>query len=223
MKIDRCKKLVCNLYNKENYVMYIIALKQTLHLGLILEKVQKDNRIQPRSMAEALHSINKELRIKFKNDFENILFKFMNNSVFRKTIASVRKHRLVANNRRSCHLVLKPNYCATKRFSEKLKLTEMNKTEVKMNKLVYLGLLTQDISKIVMYEYWYDFVKLKYGDNAKLCYTDTNCFKVHAKFKDIYVDLAKNVDEIFNTSNYEVEKPIPIGKNKKVIGLMNEN
>lgn len=79
----------------------------------------------------------------------------------------------------------------------------MNKTEVKMNKLVCLGLSIPDISKIAMPEYWYDFSKPKYGDNVKLCYADTNCFKNHVKFKDIYEE--RNVDERFNTSNYEVK------------------
>ena len=79
----------------------------------------------------------------------------------------------------------------------------MNKTEVKMNKLVYLGLSIPDISKIAMSEYRYVFSKPKYGDNVKLCYADTNCFKDHLKFKDIYVE--ENVDERFNTLNYEVK------------------
>ena len=79
----------------------------------------------------------------------------------------------------------------------------MNKTEVKMNKLVYLGLSIPDISKIAMSEYRYVFSKPKYGDNVKLCYADTNWFKYHVKFKDIYVE--ENVDERFNTLNYEVK------------------
>ena len=79
----------------------------------------------------------------------------------------------------------------------------MNKTEVKMNKLVYLGLSIPDISKIAMSEYRYVFSKPKYGDNVKLCYADANCFKDHVKFKDIYVE--GNVDERFNTLNYEVK------------------
>ena len=79
----------------------------------------------------------------------------------------------------------------------------MNKTEVKMNKLVYLGLSIPDISKIAMSEYRYVFSKPKYGDNVKLCYVDTNCFKDHVKFKDIYVE--ENADERFNTLNYEVK------------------
>ena len=92
----------------------------------------------------------------------------------------------------------------------------MKKTKVKMNKPIYLGLSILEISKILMYQFWYDYMKPKYGDNVKLCYMDTDNFIIHIKTEDI----ADDVEKRFDTSNYEVNKPLPIGKNKKVIGLM---
>ena len=79
-----------------------------------------------------------------------------------------------------------------------------------------------EISKILMYEFWYDYMKPKYGDNVKLCYTDTDSFKMNIKTEDLYKDIANDVEKRFDTSNYEVDRPLPKGKNKKVIGLMKD-
>ena len=94
----------------------------------------------------------------------------MNNAVFGKTMENERKHRdikLVATNKRRNQLVSEPNYHTTKWFSENLLAIEMKKTKVKMNKPVYLGLAILEISKTLMYEFWNDYVKPKYGDNVK--------------------------------------------------------
>ena len=91
-----------------------------------------------------------------------------------------------------------------------------------MNKPAYLGLPILEISKTLMYEFWYDYVKPKYGDNVKLCYMDTGSFIMHIKAEDFYKDITVDVEERFDTSNYEVNRPLPTGKNKKVIGLMKD-
>ena len=96
----------------------------------------------------------------------------------------------------------------------------MKKVKVKMKKPIYLGLSILEISKIIMYEFWYDYVKKKYGDMVKLCYMDTDSLIMNIKTKDFYKDIAQDVEERFDTSNYGVDRPLPKGKNKKVIGLM---
>ena len=98
----------------------------------------------------------------------------------------------------------------------------MKKTKVKMNKPVYLGLSILETSKTLMYEFWYDYMKPKYGDNVKLCYMDTDSFIMHIKAENFHKDIAEDVEKIFETSNYDVNRPPPTGKNKKVIGLMND-
>ena len=103
----------------------------------------------------------------------------MDNAVFGKTMENVRKHRnikLVTTERRRNYLVSEPNYHATKFFTEDLLAIEMRKTQILMNKPLYLGLSILDLSKTVMYEFWYDYVKPKYGENEKPCYMDTNSF-----------------------------------------------
>ena len=128
--------------------------------------------------------MNAEKRKEAKNDFERDFFKLMNNAVFGKTMENVRKHRdikLVTTDKRRNRLVSEPNYHTTKWFSENLLAIEMKTTKVKMNKPIYLGLSILEISKTLMYEFWYDYMKPKYGDNVKLCYMDTDSFIMHIK------------------------------------------
>ena len=149
----------------------------------------------------------------------------MNNAVFGKTMENVRKRRdikLVPTDKRRNQLVTEPNYHTTKWFSKNLLAIEMKKAKVKMNKPIYLGLSILEISKILIYEFWYDYMKPKYGDNVKLCYMDTDSFIIYIKTKDFYKDIADDVECKFDPSKYEVDRPLPTGKNKKVIGLMKD-
>ena len=121
----------------------------------------------------------------------------MNNLVFGKTMENVRSHRdikLVTTDGKINKLVSEPNYHTTKHFSENLLAIEMKKTKVKMNKPVYLGMSILDISKTLMYEFWYNYIKPKYGDRAKLCYTDTDSIVIHIITEDFYKDIANDVE-----------------------------
>ena len=167
--------------------------------------------------------MNTELRKQAKNDFEEDFYKLMNNSVFGKTMENVRKHKdikSVATGKRRNQLVSEPNYHTKKWFFENLLANEMKKIKVKMNKPVYLGLSILEINKTLMYEFWYDYMKPKYGDNVKLCYMDTDSLIMHIKTEDFYKYIADDVEKRFETSNYDDEcnRPLPKGKNKKVIG-----
>ena len=119
-------------------------------------------------------------------------------------------------------MVSEPNYHTMNYISEDLSIIEMNTTKVKMNKPIYLGLSILDISRILMYEFWYDYMKPKYGNDVKLCYMDTDSFIMSIKTNDFYKDITNDVEKSFGTSNYEVNRPLPIEKNKKVIGLMKD-
>ena len=171
------------------------------------------------------------------------LFKLMNNSVFGKTMENIRKHRdikLVTTDKKRSKLVSEPNYHTINLISENLSIIEMKKTKVKMNKPIYLGLSILEISKILLYEFWYDYMKPKYNSNVKLCYVDIDSFIMNIKTNDFYKDIASDVENRFDTSNYEANtsettaepsslersalarRPLPTGKNKKVIGLMKD-
>ena len=132
--------------------------------------------------------MNMELRNQAKSDFGKYFFKRMINTVFGKTMENAEKHRdikLTTIDKRRKQSVSEPNYHATKWFSENLLAIEMRKTEVKMNKPVSLGLSILYISKIVIYEFWYDYMKAKYGENAKLCYMHTDSFIINIKTEDL--------------------------------------
>ena len=98
----------------------------------------------------------------------------------------------------------------------------MRRTKVKMNKPLYFGLSILEISKILMYEFFYDYMKPKYGDNVKLCDMDTDSFIMNLKTEDFYKNIANDVEKRFDTTNYEVDRPLSTGKDKKVIGLMKD-
>ena len=167
--------------------------------------------------------MNTRLRKDAKNDFEKDFFKLMSNAVFGKTMENITKHRdikLVISDKRRSILVSEPNYHTSKHISEDLMIIEMKQVEVKMNKPIYLGQAILDISKTLMYEFWYDYIKPKYEDKARLCYMDTDSFVINIKTEDFYNDIASDVEKWFDTSKYDknYKRPLPIGINRKVIG-----
>ena len=168
--------------------------------------------------------INTDLRKKAKNDFGKDVFKLMNHAVFGKA-AFLRKHRdikLVTTERRRNYLVSEPNYHTTKFFRENVLAREMKKKQILMNKPVYLGLSIPELSKILMYDFWCDYAKPEYGEKAKLCYMDTGSFILYIKTDEIYKDITEDVETRFDTSEYELDRPLPKGKNKNVIELMKD-
>ena len=225
MRIDKCKKLVCNLRNKKKSVVHIRSLKQGLNHGLKLNKIHRIIEFDQEAWLKPYIDMNTELRKIAKNDFEKNFFKLMNDAVFGKTMENVRKHRdikLVTTDKKRSKLVSEPNYHTINLISENLSIIEMRRTKLKMNKPIYLGLSILEISKLLMCEFWYDYMKPKYDDNVKLCYMDTDSFIMNIKTEDFYKDIANDVEKRFDTSNYECDRPLPTGKNKKVIGLMKD-
>ena len=158
---------MCNLRNKKKYVVHIRSFKQALNHGLKLKKVHRIIEFNQESWLKAYIDMNTELRKAAKNDFEKDFFKLMNNAVFGKTMENVRKHRdvkLVPTDKKRSKLVSEPNYHPMNYISEDLSIIEMRRTKVKMNKPICLGLSILEISKLLMYEFWYDYMKPKYGD-----------------------------------------------------------
>ena len=152
----------------------------------------------------------------------------MHNTFFRKTINNVTKNRvikLLTTEIRRSYLVSEPNFHTVKFFTEKLLGMEMRKTGILMNKPVYLGFSKLDLSNILISEFWYDYVKPKYVEKAKLCYMDRDSFIVYIKADDILKDMAEDGETRFDTLNFELEcnstdRPLSKEKNKNVIGLM---
>ena len=150
----------------------------------------------------------------------------INNAVFGKAMEDVRKQRdikLFTTERRRNYLVSEPNYHITKVLHRKFisyKNEKNKQAEIPMNKPVHLGLSILELSKILMYEFWYDYVKPKYGERVKLCYMNTDNFIASLKTEDSYKDIAEDVETRIDTANYELEcnsidTPLPKIKNKK--------
>ena len=207
--------VICEI--KKN-VVHIKSLKQALNHGLKLKKIHRIIEFNQKAWLKPYIDMNMELRKLAKDDYEKDLFKLMDNAVFGKTMENIRTHRdikLVTTDKKRNKLVSEPNYHTMNYISEDLSIIEMNKTRVKMNKPIYLGLSILDISKILMYKFWYDYMKSKYGNNVKFCYMDTDSFIMNIKTEDFYKDIANDVEKRFDTSNDEVNRPLSTGKKKK--------
>ena len=169
-------------------------------------------------------NFNTKLRTLATNDFEKDFFKLMNNSVFGKTMENIRKHKnikLVTNKAQYLKTVMKPNFKFGVLFGENLMGYEMGKIKVVMKKPAYLGQAILDLSKIVMYEFHYDYMKPKFKD-LQLCCMDTDSLIYNIKMEDFYSEMADDVSTRFDSSGYYPNRPLPIGLNKKVIGLMKD-
>ena len=171
-------------------------------LGLKLKRVHRVIEFNQKAWLKPYIDMNTELRKLGKDDFEKDLFKLMNNAVFGKTMENIRKHRdikIVTTDKKRNKLDSEPNYHTMNYISEDLSIIEMNTTKVKMNKPIYLGLSILDISKILMYEFWYYYMKPKYKNRVKLCYMDTASLVMNIKTNDFYKDVANDVDKRFDT------------------------
>ena len=137
---------------------------------------------------------------------------------------NIRRHpdiKLVNNKEDYLKTIMKPNFKSGTLLGPDLMGCEMGKVKVVMNKPVYLGQAILDLSKIIMYEFHYDYMLPKYGDNIKLCYMDTDSFVYDIKTEDFYKDIAEDLETRFDTSGYR-NRPLPVVKNKKVIGLVKD-
>ena len=148
---------------------------------------------------------NTALRTAATNDFEKDFYKLMNNSVFGKTMENIRKHRiikLVTNREAYLKAVMKPNFKSGTLFGTNLMGCKMGKIKVVMNKLVYLGQVILDLSKIVMHEFHYDYMKQKYPKGLTLCYMDTDFLIYDIETDDFCKDISEDVKDRFDKSGY---------------------
>ena len=221
------KKLIPNLRHKNNYVVHYKTLMQYLSLGMKLKKIHRGIKFIECDFLKPYIDKNTNLRTQAKNNFEKDFFKLMNNSVFGKTMENIRNRvnvKLVNAGEQFKKLVAKPNYDSRKVFNENLVSVHMKKTSLTMNKPVYLGMSILDLSKIVMFDFHYKYIKPKYGKQAKLLFTDTDSFLYEIQTEDFYKDISGDVKNRFDTSDYPEGHPsgIPTGINKKVLGMFKD-
>ena len=227
LEIDNVKKLVPNLRNKEKYVVHHENLKQYLNLGIKLTKIHRGISFDEKDIMKSYIDLNTNMRTKGTTDFETDFYKLMNNSVFGKTMQNVRNRvnvKLVTNKEDLNKLVKKSNYKRINEFHENLVAVHMEKTTIKPFKPIYLGMSILDLSKTLMYEFHYNYVKPKWGDKSELLFTDTDSLCYEIRTDDIYKDISGDVDEWFDTCDLNPNHPSGLhsNKNKKVIGFMKD-
>ena len=222
------EKLIPNLRDKTKYVIHYKNLIQCLKAGMKLKKIHRGIKFIESEWMKPYIEMNTNLRTKAKNNFEKDFYKLMNNSVFGKTMENIRNRvnvELVNTQERFKKLVSKPNLKSPpKIFSENLVSVHMKKTNLLMNKPVYLGMCILDLSKTIMYDFHYNYIKPKYGNKAKLLFTDTDSLMYEIETEDFYKDISEDVKDRFDTSDYPENHPsgIPTGINKKVLGMFKD-
>ena len=213
-------KLIPTLSNKEKYVLHYHNLQLYLNLGLKLKKVHRVLEFNQSPWLKQYIDFNTQKRTNAKNSFEKDFFKLMNNSVFGKTMENLRKRvdvRLVTSKEKLSKLASKPTYVSSKIFNENLVAVHKIKETLTLNRPAYVGMCILDLSKTLMYDFHYNCIKNKYGDKAKLLFTDTDSLTYEIKTKDVYKDFWNDKDK-FDNSDYPENSQYFNKTNKKVIG-----
>ena len=214
------QKLIPTLKNKEKYVLHYRNLQLYTDLGLKLTKVHRVLEFNQSPWLKQYIDFNTEKRKNAKNTFEKDFFKLMNNSVFGKTMENLRKRvdvRLVTDNKKFIKLTSKPTYVSSKIFNENLVAVHKIKETLTLNRPAYVGMCILDLSKTLMYDFHYNYIKKKYGDKARLLFTDTDSLTYEIEAEDVYRDFWIDKNR-FDNSDYSESSPYFDNTNKKVIG-----
>ena len=213
-------KLIPTLGNKEKYVLHYRNLQLYLDLGLKLKKVHRALEFNQSPWLKEYIDFNTVKRANAKNSFEKEFFKLMNNSVYGKTMENIRKRvdvRLVTNEKKLLKWTSRPTYVSCKIFNEDLVAVHKIKETLTLNRPAYVGMCILDLSKTLMYDFHYNYIGDKYGDKAKLLFTDTDSLMYEIQTDDVYKDLFIDKEK-FDNSDYPKDSPFHYMTNKKVIG-----
>ena len=230
LMLGSVEKLTQNLRNKKGMVLHGRNLELFLSLGMKLKTIRRGIKFSEKPFMKCYIDKNTELRAKGKTKFEKEFFKLMNNSVFGKTMENLRKRvsiELVKDAEKAEKLVNKPNFVEVKIFDEFLIAVKMRKTRVVMNKPIYAGMTTLDLSKLLMFNFHYGYVKKKW-DKVSVVYTDTDSLVLEIETEDFFADIAADVPEWFDTNDFPADHPAVLNgmpivlENKKKIGLMKD-
>ena len=246
------KRLLLTLRSKEKYVLHQTNLRLYLRLGLKLTKVHRCLRFEQKSWMAPYIQLNTDLRTKAKSDFESNFFKLMNNSVFGKTMENLRRRTKVyierldpeitkllkegrtleeslkqmrergLGNPKISKLTRSPLFVASTIVCKGLVLIQHRPEKVYINRPTYTGMCVLDLSKTLMYRYFYDHLKMVYGDNCRLAYTDTDSFILELTTSNLTDDMKPHLEEWYDTSNYPKDHPLYSAERKKKVGFMKD-
>ena len=224
-KSSEVVKLVPNLRNKEKYIVHYRNLQLYVSLGMKLT-IHRALIFNQSPWMEPYISLNTEFRKNATNNFEKDLFKLMNNSVFGKNIENLRKRvdvKLVRSweEEKLRKLIASPSFNRAKIFDDGLAAIHMHKSYLKFDRPIFVGMSVLDLSKTLMYDFYYNKLKMQYGENVELIYTDTDSLLLEIKTDNFYEDMRKNIHE-YDTSDYPLSHYLHDKKNKKVLGKMKD-
>ena len=218
--MGKVKKLIPNLRPKTNYVVHCRNLQLYVKLGLRITKIHRVMAFdQSRWLAQYIN-LNTELRKKAKNAFEKAFFKLMNNSVFGKTIEQLRKRidvRIVTRVEPAEKLIAKPNYDSFVQINENVVAVKLRPTSITWNKPTYVGFCVLELAKLHMYDFHYNVVKARYGNEVKLLFTDTDSLCYFVQTDDVYADMFEQ-REYYDTVDYPPNHFLHSSQNAKVLG-----
>ena len=169
-------KLIQSLLPKEKYVIHYVALKRYLQLGMKLKKIHRIISFNQDKFMSSYIMMNTKLRSQATNDFEKDFLKLMNNALFGKTMENLRNRvniNLVTDENKLLKLISLPSFKRFKIMNEGLVAVERSKINLVLNKPQYIGMAVLDLSKELMYNFYYNVLQKKYGDGLKLLFTDT--------------------------------------------------
>ena len=213
-------KLIPTLSNKEKYVLHHRNLQLYTDLGLKITKVHRVLEFNQSPWLKEYIDFNTQKRTNAKNAFEKDFFKLMNNSVFGKTMENIRKRvdvRLVTDENKLLKMAAKPTYVSSKIFNENLVAVHKIKETLTLNRPAYVGMCILDLSKTLMYDFHYNYIKQEYDSKAKLLFTDTDSLTYEIETEDVCRDFWNDKDK-FDNSDYPENSSFYDNTNKKVIG-----
>ena len=213
-------KLIPTLKDKKEYVLHYRNLQLYLDLGLKIKKVHRVLEFNQSPWFKQYIDFNTEKRKHARNSSEKDFFKLMNNSVFSKTMENLHKRvdiKQVTNEKKLLKLTSKPTYVSSKIFNENLVAVHKIKETLTLNRPAYVGMCILDLGKTLMYDFHYNYIKNKYGDRAKLLFTDMDSLTYEIEAEDVYQDFCYDKDK-FDNSDYPENSPYHDNMNRKVIG-----
>src|SRR5437870_7008750 len=223
VKCGKLTKLIPTLHNKEKYIVHERNLKKAVDAGLVLKKIHRVLEFEQKPWMKEYIDFNTEKRKLAKNDFEKNFFKLMNNSVFGKTMENLRKRmnfKLICDENKLGKYISKPTFLNGVIFNENLVSVNYVQEKLKLNKPIYVGFSILDISKTLMYDFHYNFIKNKYRDRSRLKNTDTDSLCYELETKNMYRDMYYN-KEFFDLS--DVQGEYNDNKTRKLLENLNQN
>src|SRR5438093_1945582 len=219
-KVPKTEKLICDMKDKKNYIIHHRILKYYMSLGLKVSKVHRVISFKEEAWLAPYIKFNTDMRTAAETTFEKNMFKLMNNAFYGKTCENIRNRaniELVTDSKRAIKLQSQSNYKGQTIYDENLTVIHMNIKKVKFNKPIYVGMAVLDLSKLLMYQTYYDVINKRWPNNEIIGF-DTDSFFLNIHTEDLYKDM-EDIREYLDTSEYPKGHPLTLGEtNKKVLG-----